>query len=225
MNNLKNLFNLEYEKVPEKFPWKKNSYLIGLTGTLAAGKSTASEIFKNHHCTVLNADDIAKKMYLRPEIKKIIIDKFGEESYDGTDKVNLKYLSKKIFSKKENVQWINHLLHPLVKEEIKQYLKNAKTGEIILYDVPLLFESNSHKENDYDLIIVVDAPIELRKKRAFERNQWTEEEFMLREKNQMDPSTKKMLANCVLWNDQDKETLEKKILYLIEQIQKNQPKR
>jgi len=48
---------------------------------------------------------------------------------------------------------------------------------------------------------------------------------MLREKNQMEPSTKKMLANCVLWNDQDKETLEKKILYLIEQIQKNQPKR
>lgn len=113
----------------------------------------------------------------------------------------------------------------MVKEEIKQYFKNAKTGEIILYDVPLLFESNSHKENDYDLIIVVDAPIELRKKRAFERNQWTEEEFMLREKNQMDPSTKKMLANCVLWNDQDKETLKKKILYLIEQIQKNQPKR
>ena len=223
MNNLKNLFNLEYEKVPENFNWKRDFYFIGLTGTLAAGKSTASEIFKKHHCTVLNADEIAKKMYLKPEIKKIIIDKFGEESHDVEDKVNFKYLSKKIFSNKENVQWINQLIHPLVKEEIKKSLENTKMGKIIIYDVPLLFESNSHLENDYDLIIVVDAPIELRKKRAFERNQWTENEFMLREKNQMDPSTKRMLANCVIWNDQDKEILEKKILFLIDQIQKNQP--
>jgi len=220
-SNINKLFDLKYEKIPEKFIWSKDYYLIGLTGTLAAGKSTISQIFKEHNCKVINADEVAKSMYLKPEIKKIIIDKFGKEIYDGTNKVNYQYLSKYIFSNKENVQWINNLIHPLVKEYLKEALRNSKMGEIVVYDVPLLFESNSHNENDYDLIIVVDAPLELRKKRAMNRNHWTEEEFLKREENQMSPEKKRELGDCIIWNDKEIEILKNKIEYLIKEIKKN----
>ncbi|GIX42062.1 MAG: dephospho-CoA kinase [Leptospiraceae bacterium] len=220
MNNPNKIFCNKYEKVPENFNWKKDYYLIGLTGTLAAGKSTVANILNKENCKVINADEVAKSMYLRPEIKKIIIDKFGTESYLDNNQVNFKYLSKNIFSNKENVKWINDLIHPLVKKELKNIISNSKKGEIIVYDVPLLFESNSHKENDYDLIMVIDAPFEERKLRAIKRNNWTEEEFMQRENNQLKPELKRKMADCVIWNDKDIHHLEEKIKYIINNIKK-----
>ncbi len=218
-----NIFN-ELEKVPKHFFWKKNYYLIGLTGTLAAGKSTVAEIFKKKGFKVIHADDVAKKMYLKDEVKKKIIDKFGRESYFDDQTLNTKYLANTIFSKKENVEWINQLIHPLVKEELKKELEKAKEGEIIVYDVPLLFESNSHLHQEFDLFIVIDAPLEIRIKRTHVRNNWTKEEFLKREKNQMPAEKKRTLSNCVIWNDKSLDILEKKIDFIIKNIENSKPK-
>ncbi len=218
-----NLFN-EIEKVPEHFIWNKNYYLIGLTGTLASGKSTVANIFKKYGCKVIHADEVAKKMYFNDIIKKKIIDKFGQESYLDDRTLNVKFLSTEIFSKKENVEWINQLIHPMVKNELKNELKKAKMGEIIVYDVPLLFESNSHLQQDYDLIIVVDAPVEMRVNRAIIRNNWTKEEFLKRETNQLSSEHKRALSQCIIWNNNSFDILEKKIDFLIKNIEKSKPK-
>lgn len=213
----------DIEKIPEHFIWKKYYYLIGLTGTIASGKSTAANIFKKNGCKVIHADDVAKKMYFNDDIKKKIIDRFGQESYIDEKTLNVKYLAKEIFSKKENIEWINQLIHPMVKKELKNELEKANKGEIIVYDVPLLFESNSHLQQDYDLIIVIDAPVEMRVNRAIIRNNWTKEEFYQREKNQLSPEQKRTLSECVIWNNDGLDLLEKKIDFLIKNIEKSKP--
>lgn len=212
------------EKIPNQLSWKKDYFLIGLTGTLAAGKSTVAEIFKKNGYKVIQADQIAKKMYFHEEIKKKIIDKFGTESYKDEKTINIKYLSNIIFSNTENVGWINELIHPWVKKELKNILENAKMGEVIVYEIPLLFESKYHLEEDFDLIIVIDAPIEIRKKRALTRNNWDDNEFLKRENYQLPPEQKRNLSNCVIWNDDNLDILEKKINYLIKNIEKSKPK-
>lgn len=219
MDNKEELFNLNIEKIPDHFFWKRKFYLIGLTGTIAAGKSTAANYFQILNCKVYNADRIAKNMYFLPEIKKKVIDKFGTNSYVGENQINSKYLADVIFKNKENLKWINSLIHPLVKDFLKKEFKKSGEGEIIIYDVPLLFESNAKKEMDYDLIIVIDAPLELRMNRAIQRNNWTKEEFIKREEQQMRPEEKRQKADCVIWNDSDPETLNKKIKYIYNRIQ------
>ncbi|MCS7205386.1 MAG: dephospho-CoA kinase [Leptospiraceae bacterium] len=210
------IFN-QYDKIPEKIYWKKKYFFIGLTGTIASGKTTVAELFRKKGFKVWNADLIAKKMYKKTKIKKKIIDKFGKESYYDNGEVNTAFLAKSIFSDRKYVDWINSIIHPEVSRYTNIFLKCLKEGEVLVYDVPLLFESDLQKSYDFDLILVIDAPTSQRMDRAQQRG-WSKDEILNRERFQISPEVKRKLGDCVIWNDSTLEKLNKKVDFLSKKI-------
>lgn len=212
----------QFDRIPEHIIWKKPYFLIGLTGSMASGKSTASQYFREKGWKVMDADTIAKKTYKKSKIKKILIEKFGKDIYHVNGEVNTKLVASMIFSDRERLSWIQSLLHPEVFRILKFCVKKTKSGEIVVLDIPLLFESDADKEFDFDLTVVIDAPVELRRKRAYTRG-WTDEEFSQRENHQLPPEKKRNLSSCVIWNNEDLGSFYKKLEYIVEKINISKP--
>ncbi len=198
----------------------KPYYVIGLTGSLAAGKTTVAKILEKKGCLIFSADDVAKKLYENPDIKQKIVDRFGEITYDREGKINRSFMADRIFKNKVDLQWVESLIHPAVWNEFLRLLKNLKEVDIVVYDAPLLLETMNNKRDIFDLILVIDAPIELRKIRAMKRSNLSEEQFFERENKQIQPEIKRKLADYVIIKEKDIENLEKKIKNLLIQIKK-----
>lgn len=193
---------------------------IGLTGTLGSGKSTVSKIFQDKNCKVINTDLIAKKLYFEPENKIKLIEKFGKDCFLENGDLNIKFLSTQIFKNKDNLLWLENLIHPQVKNYIKEYLQKLKSSEIVIFEVPLLFEAKLDKEKIFDFIIVVDAPKDLRKKRVMQDRNWTDEDFNERENHQMNSEKKKEKADFVIINDSTIENLKNQVNIIYDEISK-----
>lgn len=199
--------------------FKNPTISIGLTGTLGSGKSTVSKLLQQKNCLIIDADRIAKNLYSLSRNKKKLIDQFGANCFDEKGRLNSKFLANTIFKNKENLKWLEALIHPQVKEFIKKYKnKYHNKGKILVFEVPLLFEVDLDKENLFDFIIVVDAPFSLRKKRVLENRNWTEEEFINREKRQMKGELKQQKAHFVIINQNSIEELKKNIEEILKQI-------
>ncbi len=195
------------------------SISIGLTGTLGSGKSTVSKILNQKNCLIIDTDKIAKNLYSLSKNKKKLIDQFGIYCFDEKGRLNSKFLADVVFKNKENLFWLEALIHPQVRDRIKKYKDRFKNkNKILVFEVPLLFEANLDKEDLFHFIIVVDAPLSIRKKRVLESRHWTEEEFMERESRQMDPQLKKQKAHFVIENRSTIEELESQIDTMLKQI-------
>ncbi|MFN3604442.1 MAG: dephospho-CoA kinase [Leptonema sp. (in: bacteria)] len=196
----------------QKFPIS-----LGLTGTLGSGKSTIANILKNKNFFVVDTDQVAKNLYALPKNKKKLIDKWGRECFYENGQLNSKFLAEKVFSNREDLQWLEELIHPQVENFIRKYLKRCKS-RFIVFEVPLLFESKLDKKNLFDYIIVVDASVAIRKKRVLENRYWTEEAFWKRENMQMNPNEKRKKADFIIENENDLDKLQKQLDDLITKI-------
>lgn len=186
-----------YPKLPDII-WKRSKFLIGLTGTIAAGKSSFTKCFKNAGAEVINADKIAKSFLNTNYVQDLLVKTFGHKIISPNGNVKNELLAKIIFAKKQKRKELNKIIHPIVLNNLKKYYEEAPEGKIMIYDTPLLFETK-HKLL-FDLTIVIDAPQKLRYTRAYERNKWSLEEFINREKSQFSGKKKKRLADLVIEN-------------------------
>ena len=131
--------------------------IIGLTGSIATGKSFVSNIIKNDfNQPVIDADKLAREI-VKPQKPAYneIIKNFGQKILLENKELNRKLLRKIIFSDPEKKELLNQITHKYIKEE---FLKQAdyhkkQNRNLVFYDIPLLFETNSEK--DFDKIIVV----------------------------------------------------------------------
>lgn len=175
----------------------KGKTVIGLTGSIACGKSFAAAIFKKLGAKVISADELSIKVFnsLLPVIKE----------HFGTDD-RLKIASV-IFADKAQKQWLEGKLHPAIlqaaQEEIKQSAQN-----IAVFDVPLLFESGLN--NSFDLIVCIIADYDVRLKRALERG-LSADDFKQRDAAQTPQEEKIKGADIVFENNNTPEDLEAKI--------------
>lgn len=188
--------------------------LIGLTGSLAAGKSKAGAILREHGFRVVDADELAKALLLDEDVRDEIRKHLGDDCYlsDGTP--DRKHIASVIFQDREKREWLNGLIHPRVRRQVMEMTRTAT----VVYDVPLLFESGTDKETD--ISVMIDAPLEERIARAEKRNGWSREEFLAREAAQMPPGQKRLLADFVIDNDGDEEQLRKRLDRLIETLKR-----
>lgn len=198
------------DRYPE--PPRKQLRLIGLTGALASGKTTAAGILRDHGFRVVDADELAKGMLLDPDVRRQIRTRLGEDTYLADGSPDRKRIADLVFADREKREWLNGLIHPLVRRRLHQLA--AEGHGPLVYDVPLLFESGAYRETD--LNIMIDAPLEERFRRARERNGWSREEFLARESAQMPPERKRDLADCVIENDADVTGLRDRLERLIE---------
>ena len=183
--------------------------LIAITGSIGSGKSTFAKFLNEQGQIVLSADDISKDILARdPVVKNKIISEFGEESFIGND-INKKFLADKIFSNQKKLEKINSILHPRVREKIHTLAKEYfKTRPVVFVEAALIFESKIEKM--YDLVILINADEKIRKQRVTKGNKMSEEDFINRNKKQLDDEIKVKKADIVFINNGSKAELRTK---------------
>lgn len=127
--------------------------IVGLTGGIASGKSTVSNYFREFGAEVLDADIVAKELSEKEENVAKIIEIFGNEILDENGNISRKKMRERAFLEKDKLKQLNELLHPQVIEVFKNKRENTKEDEIVIFDIPLLFEAGM--ENLCDTVIVV----------------------------------------------------------------------
>ncbi|WP_047985065.1 dephospho-CoA kinase [Ornithinibacillus californiensis] len=176
--------------------------VIGLTGSIASGKSTVSSMFKELQIPVIDADLIAREVVKpgEPALDEIVSE-FGEKVLfpDGT--LNRKSLGTIIFSDAEKRTKLNAIVHPAVRKrmlEMKEFYIN-KGGKCVVMDIPLLFESKLTHMVDKILVVFVDEAVQLQ--RLMERDGSTRDEALQRIQSQIPVKEKVRLADVVIDNN------------------------
>jgi len=181
-------------------------HAIVLTGGIATGKSTVSNILKTHGFEVIDADSIAKEIL--PLHVSDVQAIFGERVVrDGL--IDRKALGAIIFNDKSEREKLNAFLHPLIREEIlrrSECLEAKKKPYII--DIPLYFESDGYH---CKVVVVVYAPIEVQRKRLMIREDFTKEEAQKRIDAQISIEEKKVMADFLINNSFDRKFLDEEI--------------
>lgn len=178
--------------------------VIGLTGGIASGKSTVSQLIKEQGIRVVDADVIAKEAVAKGTLAlQQIVQTFGEDVLLPNGELNRQQLGAIIFSDEEKRKQLNAIVHPEVRKEmLKQRDEGVAQQEtFVVLDIPLLFESQL--ESLVDRIIVVYTTPELQLSRLMNRNDLSEEEALNRIHSQQSLEEKCKKADRVIENTQD----------------------
>ena len=186
--------------------------VIGLTGGIASGKTTVSNLFKISGVPVIDADLVARQVVEKGTVGlSALVNRFGEAILNTDGTLNRTELGKRMFSEEAIRSEVNDILQPLIRQEIisrmQAYKDQGKT--LIVLDVPLLFEM--HYENLCDDIIVVTVSVETQIARMEKRNGYTREEALERIQSQM-PLEEKVKQATIVWsNEGTLQELEQKV--------------
>lgn len=155
--------------------------IIGLTGGIGSGKTTIAKYIASLGIPVYIADDEAKKILELPETIHAIKQIFGIDVFDD-EKLSKDKLAKIVFNNPENLNQLNQIVHPAVKQDFNNWLERHKQFPIVVKEAAILFESGSYK--DCDAIITVVAPLDIRIQRVIDRDKTNVKNVMDRIKNQ-----------------------------------------
>ena len=186
--------------------------VIGLTGGIASGKTTVSNLFKISGVPVIDADLVARQVVEKGTDGLIaLVNHFGEAVLNTDGTLNRTELGKRMFSEESIRREVNDILQPLIRKEITARVKAYKDQgkPLIVLDIPLLFEMNY--ENLCDDIIVVAVSVETQIARMEKRNGYTRQEALERIQSQM-PLEEKVKKATIVWsNEGTLQELEQKV--------------
>lgn len=190
--------------------------ILGLTGGIACGKTTISIIFKKLGIKVIDADKVAREVIELPEIVNQIKKNYGDEVFIN-GKLDRKKLREIIFNDKEKIMKLNSIIHPKVIDIFKEeYNKNKFSDEIIVFDIPLLFEVGLEKYCNKTIVVYVNEEIQI--KRVMERDNSSRELAKKIIDAQMALFEKVKMADYAIENNSTVNELEKKVKNIIESI-------
>jgi len=172
---------------------------IGITGNIGSGKSMVCSIFEILEVPVFYADVEAKKLYEKPEIIAMMVKHFGKSIYHSDRTINTAALAKKLFNQNDNLDFVNSILHPAVHHRFEEWTTNFKSASYILYEAAILYETGYYK--DFDAIILVTAPEELRIERILQRDKLSLKEIKSRMARQWSEDKKISRADFIIQND------------------------
>lgn len=171
--------------------------IIGLTGSIAMGKSTVLKQFAEIGAKVSDADAIVHELLETDESLILAIKQcFPLAVKDG--KIDRKLLGKEVFSNEEKLAQLERLLHPKVRAENLRLITQAKEQEtpLLVLEIPLLFETGA--EAICDKVVVVTAPLKIQRERVLSRKGMTEEKFQQILSCQMPDAEKRARADFVI---------------------------
>jgi len=189
--------------------------LIGITGGIASGKTTVDKMVRKAGYKVIDSDSIAHEILLDPAVIKTVAATFGSSVIEN-DQVNRKALGELIFMSPAKQQQLNRIIHPLVKERIKQDIQKMPNEQIVFVDVPLLYEANM--ERDFDQIIVVYISEKLQLERLIGRDDITMNYAIAKMNRQMSIEDKIRQADFLINNEGSYEHTEQQVKDIIRRI-------
>lgn len=176
--------------------------IIGLTGSIASGKSTVAKMIQSYGLPIVDADLVARKVVEPGTLTlKKIAEAFGPEIIARDGSMDRAKVGSIIFHNEELRKTLNSIIHPAIREEmLRQRDEFLSYGEKnVFMDIPLLFESKL--EHFVEKIIVVSVNKEVQLQRLMERNGFTEEEANARIATQIPVKEKEQLADAVIHNN------------------------
>ena len=190
--------------------------ILGLTGGIASGKSTVSNIFKKYGIYIVDADKIAKELGNRKDVIDEIGEKISKTVIDKNGSVDRAKLKEIVFSDKSKLEILNKIYHPKIREEFKKIKLNSSKNDIIIFDVPLLFETGMYTLCDKNILVYVNEDIQI--ERLIARDGITKELAKKIIDSQMSLDEKKSKSDILIENNDSLEELEKKVEMVYKKI-------
>tara|TARA_B000000532_G_C18728918_1_gene345893 strand:- start:185 stop:751 length:567 start_codon:yes stop_codon:yes gene_type:complete len=181
---------------------------VGITGSLASGKTTASKILSFKRGPLFSADKAVKDLYKNKIFKLQISKKFGIQNNNQLKKT----LKKLIFKNITNLKKLEKIVHPLVRKKMEKFSLKNKNKRILFYEIPLLIESKLMKH--FNIIIFIKSRKNLRLKR-FKLKRGDKKLFSLLDNQQMSERKKIKFCDYVVVNEKNLKSLKKRLLIII----------
>lgn len=172
---------------------------VGLTGGIGSGKSTVAQIFEVLGIPVYYADTAAKRLMNEDaELRSAITTIFGKQAY-VKNTLDRKYISSIVFSAPAKLELLNSIVHPATKKDGAAWMQQ-QTSPYAIHEAALIFEATVAER--LDQVIGVSSPMELRIKRAMERDKVDRDEVLKRMDQQLDEDVKMSKCDFLLINDE-----------------------
>jgi dephospho-CoA kinase len=196
-------------------------FILGLTGSLGMGKSTATGFFAEAGVPVHDADAAVHRLY-EGEAVPVIEAAFPGTTTDG--KVDRGKLAERVLEDAGALARLEAIVHPLVRKSEERFLAKAKAdgAKIALLDIPLLFETGGDKR--VDAVVVVSAPPDVQRERVFRRPDMTQEKFAAILAKQMPDAEKRRRADFVVDSSGEFEATRAQVRAILDAVAK-MPKR
>jgi len=187
------------------------SFILGITGSIATGKSTVVNIFRQYGFPVVDADIIAREV-VKPNTAglKKVVETFGSSVLCSDGSLNRKQLGQIIFNDTKKRQTLNALLAPFLQEAIIEQIKRASNAaSLVIADIPLLYEAGYDKYMDQ--VAVVYIPEDLQVQRLMKRDRITEKEAQKKVASQLSIEEKKKRADIIFDNQESLSSIRQQI--------------
>lgn len=187
---------------------------VGITGGIGSGKTTVCKIFQALGISVFDADRSAKRLMAEDAVlKNQLIDHFGDDTFGADGALNRTYLAQRVFNNEEDLNQLNQLVHPFVLTDYENWLLQIPKAPYSIREAAIMLESGTYK--DLDVIILIDAPDELRIKRVIQRDKRSETEVQSIISRQWPMEKKRKFASFIIQNN-EKQFLIPQVLHLHE---------
>ena len=190
---------------------------IGITGSIACGKSTVSNYLKEKGYTIIDADKLGHIALTSEDVKIKLSEKFGDNILENNE-ISREKLGKLVFGNDENLKILNSIVHPYIRKIILQLQKKHKDERFVFLDIALLFEAGFEDLVEKIIVVHVDEKIQL--DRLMSRNSLSKEQAMFRIESQMSSKDKSILGNYIIDNSGTKEETYKQIDLIIEELER-----
>ncbi len=190
--------------------------IIGLTGSIASGKSTIATMLKELGLPIVDADLVARQVVEvgSPTLAKIV-ETFGEDILLPTGEMDRAKVGTIIFNDEQKRQQLNSIIHPAIRAEmIRQRDAYVVEGKHVVMDIPLLFESKLQHFVEKVLVVTVSNEIQLQ--RLMARNNLSQEEAAARIASQLPLKEKEEAADAVIYNDGTMEQSKQQLLDIMQ---------
>ena len=190
---------------------------IGITGSIACGKSTVSNYLKEKGYTIIDADKLGHIALTSDEVKEKLKKSFGLEILENNE-VSREKLGKLVFGNDKNLKILNSIVHPYIRKIILQLQEKHRDERLIFLDIALLFEAGFEDLVEKIIVVHVDEKIQLT--RLMSRNSLSKEQAMFRIESQMSSKDKSELGNYVINNSNTKEETYRQIDLILEELER-----
>ena len=181
---------------------------VGITGSLASGKTTASKILSFRRGPLFSADKTVKELYRNKHFKSLVSKRFKVKNNSQLKK-SLKNL---ILKNKNNIKKLEKIIHPLVRKKMENFTAQNRNKKLLFYEIPLLIESKLMRH--FNVIIFIKAKKKLRLKR-FQSKKGDKKLFNLLNNKQMNDTKKSVFCDHVVVNEKNLDILKKNLLAII----------
>ena len=206
-----------YDKIVHKKLNGVDILNIGITGSIACGKSTVSNYLEDKGYTIIDADKLGHTALTSDEVREKLEKSFGLRIIENNE-ISREKLGKLVFGNEENLKILNSIVHPYIRRQILQLQEKHSDERLVFLDIALLFEAGF--EDLVEKIIVVHINEKEQLTRLMNRNSLSSEAAMNRIKSQMSSEDKSKLGDYVINNSNTKEETYRQIDLILDELER-----